>query len=715
MPWSGGITPRITVRRVTGTPRSAWRWVPPGEQATVGGHVIPGGLVYVGHHLGEPSLINPDLPVATSPGRTAVPGGGPTLAYHLLSAAVRSAYLEWLAGGRHADVPVGLVTLFCFGLERRLLLDDDPAVHRELPAITAEVRRLRITYGSRATALCNVLDHLLDLLELLTAPRQAPAGRPDRDTPTAVRTGLARFAAASAPLPADWARLWLRCHPTLTPRRSETDCPAEFDRLFTVRYHDRFGAGLILPSHGAGLRLRYRPANPVLVTTLVCRADLPDPLIEPLAGRPLVALRDEVAGALDPYRRWLDHFPQGRDSLAVVPMLPPELVDARHGRLGAFRVWAERRLDGQPRALIEVGEFREFWSSAAPERMAGEEAATLLAVLGRLGLGVEPDVRFGAAALAPGPAVLFRLGGPAAGRPSRSFRSAAAIARCAAAVASSAGLVEVCGPTGSTLLATTVDLAAALRLDPGEDLRLAARLGWLLTIRVDVDRLGRQTSMLTAAERETAGHYLIRVAGTADPVAGPATVAALIRIYRILGLPPELVFQRLHEHGTAGGRIVRPRAAAEITGLGGADEPVTVQPAGSHPIAYALPWAPAPPIGLQLDAALVREKERESRAAAALLRQIFDEGPPVVEEPQLPAEEPITGFDQAHGALLRALAVRSSWTRDEFVSLAAAHGVMPDGALDLLNEVAIDTVGAPVVEGGDTLTVADDILTELLK
>lgn len=687
--------------------------MPPGEQATVGGHVIPGGLLYIGQHLGEPALINPGLPVAASPGRTVVPGGGPELAYHLLSAAARRAYLEWLAGGRRADVPTGLVMLFCFGLERRLLLDEDSSVQREMPAIAAEVHRLRVTYGSGATTLRDALDHLLDLLELLTAPHQAPDSRPDRQTPIAVRTGLARYAATSTPVPADWARLWLRCQPSLTPRRSETDCPAEFDRLFTLRYRSRFVDGVIPPGSGAGLRLRYRPANPGLATTLVCRADLPDPLTEPLAGRPIVALRDEVAGALDPYRRWLARFPQGRDSLAAVAMLPTELVDARHGRLGAVRVWSERRLDGQPRAFIDAGEFREFWSSAAPERMASDEAATLLAVLARLGLGVEPDVRFGAAALAPGPAVLFRLGRPAAARPGPSFPSAAAIVRCAAAVASSAGPVDPRGPGGSAVLATTVDLAAALRLDPGEDLRLAARLGWLLTTRVDIDRLGRQTSMLTAADRETAGHYLVTVAVTADPAAGPATVAALIRIYRILGLRPGLVFQRLHQRSTTGGPRALPRPAAEITGLGGAEEPVLVQPGGNHPIGYALPWAT--PAGLHIDAALIREKETESDAAAALLRRIFDEDPPEAADPEPPAEGPVTGLDQAHGALLRALAVRSSWTRDEFVSLAAAHGVMPDGALDLLNEVAIDTAGAPVVDGGDTLTVADDILTELLK
>lgn len=725
------------------------QWIPPGERAAAGGHVIPGGLIYLGRHLTaesgsiEPALINPDLPVAVSVGRVVVPAGGPELAYHLLSPAARTAYLVWLAGGRRSDVPPGLVLLFCFGLERRVLLDgdDDPAVHRELPLLTAEARRLRVRYDDGGPALRSTLDHLIDLLELLTAAR-APAPAPGRTTTMAVRIALARFAAASAPVPAGWARAWLRHHPSLTPRSSEIDCPAEFDRLFALRYPDRFGRGLVPPGGGAGIRLRYRPASPGLSMALVCREDLPDTFLEPRSTRALSALRDEVAAALDPYRRWLARFPQGRDSLAAAALLPAELVEAHHGKLGAVRVWAERQLDGLPRTMVDAGEFWAFWSTAAPERMAAEEASAFLAVLALLDFGVEPDVRFGAPALTPGPATLFRLGRPAAGRPSARFPAAAAIARCAAAVASAARPVDPQGPIGAAVLATTADLAAALRLTPGEDLRLAARLGWLLTTRVEVDRLSRQTTTVTADEREIAGHYLITVALAADPVIGPAAVAVLTRLYRVLGLQPDLVFQRLHErsvggaptparpvpvarsgdsrqHGHGHGNVpAAPDEAAE------ADEPVVVQASGSGASGYALPWAvpatlaaPMPPeasgagAGVRLDPAVIEQKVAESSIAATLLSSIFESDQP----PDDGQAHPVPGLDPAHGALLHALAARPSWTWEEFASLASARGLLPAGALDLLNEVAIDTAGAPLVEGDVILTVSNDVLLELLS
>ncbi|MFV2019209.1 TerB N-terminal domain-containing protein [Micromonospora sp. LOL_023] len=786
------------------TELAAGRWSPPGEPVAVGGHVIPGGLIYVGRHLGsaagvEPALINPDLPAAASARSAADPGSGPALAYHLLAPATRAEYLAWLAGGRHTDVAAALIQLFCFGLERRVLVDADEhpsAVRRELPAITAEVRRLRGRYGAGGPALRGTLDGLLQLLELLTtvpaagelppASRPAVAGRdPDGhgSTTMAVRVALARFAAEATPVPADWALAWVRHHPSLPKRSAQLTCSTEFDRLFALRYRDQHGPGIVAPNDLPGVRLRYQPANPGLATTLVCREDLPDVLAEPRTTRALGALVDSVAADLDPYRRWLARFPQGRGSLAAATLLPPALVDAGHGRLGALRVWGERQLDGGPRVIVDAAEFWTFWSTAAPDRMARDEAAALLAVLGLLGFGVEPDVRFGAPALRPGPAMLFRLGRPMSDRPSARFPAAAAVARCAAAVVSATGPIDPRSAPAAATLATVGDLAAVLRLDPGEDQRLAARLGWHLATGVDVDRLGRQTARLTMAEREIAGRYLVLVAVAADPVVGPGVVAALTRIYRILDLDPDLVFRRLHERSVGGapGFVIAAQAAtaqltaAPVTAAAGStpagpssptgdagpaavrrcdepDGPVVVQAAEAVPSGYALPWAssgppPASPVtatapggrarpagGVPLDRAAVQRKIAESSRVSTLLTAIFDAGPaagqdsgpaagqdagpaPVDRGSAAPPEVeavPIPGLDPAHSALMRALADRPHWTREEFTSLAVAHRVLPDGALDVLNEAAIDAVGAPIIDGDAPLLVDNDVLLDWL-
>ncbi|MDT5034104.1 MAG: hypothetical protein QOC94_4275, partial [Actinoplanes sp.] len=149
-------------------------------------------------------------------------------------------------------------------------------------------------------------------------------------------------------------------------------------------------------------------------------------------------------------------------------------------------------------------------------------------------------------------------------------------------------------------------------------------------------------------------------------------------------------------------------------GAEGPDEPVVVQSGGHEPSGYPLPWAAS--TGLRLDRSLIRKKVADSGTAAALLNVIFDDEEVAGHDPRPPAEPPsaIPGLDRAHGALLHALGERGAWTRAEFESLAAAHGVLPDGALDALNEAAIDATGAPIVEGDGTLTLANDVLLELL-
>ncbi len=749
-----------------------WDWVPPGGQASAAGYHIPGGMIYVGRHVGapagetEPALINPDLPVA----RSAPPPSGRVLveapAYHLISPTARAAYLDWLAGGRRTAVPVGLVLLFCFGLERRVLLDagTDPAARRELPAITAEVRRLRARYGDGGgPAFRNTMDRFLDLLELLGTRRDVPdAAEPARPpasaderapAPMALRVALARFAATATPVPVAWARTWTRHHPSLALRAAQLRCPEEFDRLFTRRYLDRYGAGLVLPGDVPGIRLRYSPASPGLTTTLVCREDLPDVLSEPRSTRALGALVDGVAAALEPYSRWLARFPEGRGSLAAATLLPAELIDRDRGSLGALRAWAEAYLDGRSRAVVEAAEFAAFWSVTNPHRMARDEAAALAAVLALIGIGIEPDVRFGAPPPADGPAVLFRLE-PTAVRPDPTaiagsgarFRAAAAIARCVVAVVSAAGPVDPQGAVGARVLATVPELAMPMRLHPSEAPRLAARLAWLLATRVkpvapptggaersprsstvtmrEFDRLGRLTATLSEPERDIAGRYLVSVAAAADPAIGPVTVAALIRVYQILRLDQDQLFRRLHGHSLGTPPDEEPLRSD------GRDDPVVIRPADPVAGGYPLPWTTAPPPPaeaaptpreVRLDRTAIARKVTESAEVASLLPTVFDADGPAPPDPpgagpaaRADGTDQIPGLDRAHNLLLRVLAARHTWTRDEFAVLAGAHGILPDGALDVLNEAAIETAGAPLIDGDATLAVNDDVLQELL-
>jgi hypothetical protein len=720
-------------------------WVPSGRPVDIAGHVIAGGMIYVGGYFdgvtgrAAAELINPELAVAAA---STAGDPGPQPAYHLLSPAARGAYLDWHAGGRHSEVPAGLVLLFCFGLERRVLHDTghDPAVRDELPAIAAEVRRLHQRYAGSRPELSARLERLLDVLAVLAAPRRAPAGGPGpaATAPVPVRVALAGFGASATPVPVEWARLWVRHLLLPAPRGAQADCPEEFDRLFTLRYRAAFGPGLVPAGDSPGLRIRYQPANPGLSATLVCREDLPDALADPGSARLLTGLLDAVGAELEPYRRMVAQFPQARGSLAATALLPADLLDADRGRFGALRIWTEAQFDARPLAVVDGAQFAAFWSTAVPGRMARDEAAAFIGVLALLGVGVEPDVRFGAAVLGPGPVVLFRAGAPVwqrpaggygqappaaadADRPGPEFATAAAIARCGAALVAALGPVEPQGALWTRTLNGVADLAAVCRLSATHRSRLTARLGWLLVSGVDIDRLPRQVARLTSVDREVAGRWLVALAATVAPGFPPATVAVLTRLYRILGLDADLLFSRLHERSVAG-----PRVADSP------DEPVVVRAADPRRGGFTLPWsatrtADAPPATaaagvVRLDPATISAKLEESARVAGLLAGIFDTADGDLDTdtrsgpaPDAAPADLIAGLDGAHSMLLRALAEREQWTREKFAALAGAHGVLPDGALDVLNEVAIDTTGEAVILDGATLAVDFDILQELLR
>ena len=60
----------------------------------------------------------------------------------------------------------------------------------------------------------------------------------------------------------------------------------------------------------------------------------------------------------------------------------------------------------------------------------------------------------------------------------------------------------------------------------------------------------------------------------------------------------------------------------------------------------------------------------------------------------------LAGLDAAHSGLLRRLAAKTVWPRIEVERLAGELGLLPDGALEVINEAAFDRCGAPLRRRG---------------
>lgn len=559
---AGWLRDRRDERHLT---HDAGAWVPAGHEVVVAGYRIPGGLLYAGPGLAslsglvmEPALIDPRLPVDTArPDR-----GGAGLpywpSYGEIPPQTRAAYLEWLATGRdRPGVNVGFVFLYFYGLERRLWELIAAGEGGETPDVHDEVVRLLALYGAQPSFRRYGLD-LLDVLQALLAAGGAwnwtdtdpavliPDDRADLDRrglPLVVHMALAQLSGAGAPLPAGWAYAWWLRHPDTKPPLQLRRAPQEFRLLFLRRYAAAHGTGMVLAQRAPPLGLLYRPASPSFGGEMeLAFPGLPDAAT--LAGpyRALAKLAVDVAGDLDSYSRFVARRPDQKAGLAAAASMPADLFDDLYSRPeGDELVNLDRWLaalvpDGAALASVGAPELVARWPAATPGTLTKAENVALLQVLGRLGWGVEPDIRFGGAGLGRvNRVVLFRTGPRAPDAPSSVWTAAAVLLHLAVAVAAADGGVD---DVEKQALAAHIER----NLDLGEDdrRRLEARLAHLLLAPPGVAAVRRQLDAFGYSERKSVGEALVGIAA-ADGEVSPKEARQLERVFEMLDIPPEPV------------------------------------------------------------------------------------------------------------------------------------------------------------------------------
>ena len=704
------------------------RWVPPGETVRIGARSLPDGMLHVGtglpsvdeHRGAEPSLIDPALPLNDS----APDHSGERMDYwpsfSRIQPESRSAYLDWLASGRSdPNVGIGYVFLFFYGLERRLLHDTLPtgsassaSARSEQPKIIEEVERLLVTYGRHssyllyATALLDFIRARLPPESPLDSPREYPnlGNRP----PLEFRCQVAGFAERGTPLPGLWALAWVRLEPEIRLRTPAIRCRAEFEALFLIAYRDRFNDGLRLKTCKRRIQAVYQPASPSFRNAIAETIDLPD--VTSLVGprRQLEALVDECTDRLAPLSRWVGRNPDDRSNLAIAGLLPPELLaDFGPPAFGTFGATVESKLAGRDSAIAAATEILGDSLPASGKKQTKKAATESAHLLASAGFGMEPDVRFGGRTLTrEDQIVVFPLADGDPESPSEAYAAAALLMHLATMVAAADG--EISPEEVSEIRQHS---SSSPLLNAGESRRLAAHLKWLLANPPGVAGIKKRVEAMSAEQRQQAGRFLVGIA-CADGRIEPGEVKSLTKIYRLLELDPASVHQVLHE--VSGGE----RASAD---------PIQVIPPGPTGPEYSIPTTrpdaesreesakPQQKSG-RLDHASIRDKVVESAAVSAMLADIFADPEP---EPRAAvandAGQPsVAGLDGLHSGLLQKLATRDEWPRDEFEALAATHGLMADGALELINDAAFDACDEPLTDGDDPIVLQKDVLQELL-
>jgi uncharacterized tellurite resistance protein B-like protein len=706
-------------------------WIPAGQSIEVGGYLLEGGLLYVGRNQSlrndapEPSLIDPSLKINSARPDYAAQTFSYWPSYHRLSPEARAAYLEWLGHGRRdANVPIGYVFLFMYGLERRALTEiaNNPQITHEIPAIRSEMQEL-LALHQDDYSFQEYGSGFLDLLELI-----ALGGNPDYQFalpaltqhrwsfPFGMKVELGSLAADAKPVSAEWALAWAWFHQGTRIRTPATRCFPEFSTVFKILYTQAHGEGLIPKPTKRKLKVSYDPASAALSTADVTLEGISDVSESPTVTRELERLADQAQDALDAYSRFVGKNPTATSSLKAQALLPAEVLDTTSSTVDGLR--ALLKPAAATGTNLDAAVLISLWNGAALERLPKQESIQLCQLAEKLGYGLEPDPRFGGPALQSGHgAAVFAMSedGPQVASPE--FTTALTLTHLAIAVSKADGhVLEV---ETATLFS---HVESSLGLTSPERVRLEAHARWLGQSDVKLTGLTKRLASLTVGQRDSLGRLLVDIAAV-DGVVKPEEVRTIVKIYKLLGLDDSLVTSRLHQAVT-GAPLLR-------------DEPVTVRHAAPSAPGALIPPRPvsAPAArGFALDRASIDAKMRDTAAVSAMLADIFDEdtapvpagrrvaaapaeavSPAGTSQPDTPAVPLIAGLDVSHSQLFQLVTGQAEIGRDEFDAHCRPLGLLPNGALDTLNDAALELCDEPLFDGDDHLTINPYALEEMLR
>lgn len=679
-------------------------WLAKGRTATVHGFAT-GDFVYVGQKLAalsgsgvEPSLLNPSLPVDPSHANTSGAGMNYWPSYSSISSASRTAFLQWLAGGRKdPNAYIGYVFIFFYGLERRVyeFLQGRGSSADEVLSIAQEVARLLDVYAGSSGSFASYGGSLLDLVASIE-PRARDlatgSGRRESEPSQRLKVTLGQLSMAGKGIPAEHALEWVRS--TYSLNTPATRCAREFELLFHIRYAKQFGDGMVIKPGKAFIDLTYRPASSALEAVTLKQKQIPDVtvLARPLAK--LIALAQECSNALDAFSRFLGKFDDGRESLAAFALLPEELVEATASSdATSLASLVRARLDDKGRAHLAAGELLQYVRLAKPGKVSKNEALLLAQALEKLGYGIEPDIRLGGPVYdVDGRVVVFRRLPDCPSAASDEYAVATLLIRLGAMVSTADDAVS---QLERNLLERHIE--ERLRLTAGERQRLTAHLTWLLEADLGMTGLKRRLESLPQESRRAVGKLLVDIAAT-DGQVDAREMKILEKLYGLLELPSGDLYRDVH-------------VAQSMD-----DEPVAVVQPAATPTGFAIPPKPVPPASASgIDMERVRLKIAETRQVSTLLSSIFvDEEAPVAVVPAIAQANTIGTLDAAHSELLRRLAERQSWPRGEVERLAAELSLLPDGALETINDYAYAAADEPLWEDDDPVAINSKVAMELI-
>lgn len=688
-------------------------WIPASQVVTIGEFQIPSGMLYIGRKLRtqngsvENCLIDPSQYVANTNPDTAGQGMPYWPSYSSISPQCRLAYLQWLAAGKcDPGACIGYVFLYFYGLERRLILDNPG---NEAADLIAEVERLLGIYGDNhsfrgyATKLIEAAKFKSGGVPSSIEPVLGARGN---ELPLSIRAGVGHQLAAGKAIDADWMLAWYTASPERYLRTAATRCEKEFVALFRKRFAAKYPEGMKVTAPRRRLSCGYQAASATFSVALQGPlSDLPD--IVALSA-PLTAIDPIITSCMDdlaPYSRLIGRDPESRNTLRAAALLPADLDDNASGPMAQLSAFLED-LARAPAATVSLDILLSKLGVKTTEkgRIPKFELVMISDALARCGFAVEPDpLSAGNVLKGADKAVLFRAQAGAridAAKPS--YMAARTLVDIGALVATADGVFS-----GDEVQAIEGEIVRDPDLSEPERIRLLAYLAFLSKNPPSTRILTRFKDQ-PQEKRQALARLAVSVAA-ADGRLATDEVKLLEKIYRVLGLADGALY-------------------SDLQSFAASDEALPTVALADHEPSVAIPQPESRDRGkgIRLDPARLARTRTDTAKVSEILADVFsDDAPQVVEETVSTAEPandegPITacigwdlsGLSAPYARLLNELKGRDSISRADFVAMAQKQNVLADGAIETINDWAIERFDEPLIDEGDPIEIGFHLLVE---
>lgn len=711
----------------TPTP-TATRWLGKQEVCELDRFKIREPLLYFSPglcKLGEPSCLQAHLAVdGIVPNQTERLPHHPN--YAELSPRQRAFYLAWLATGRtQALKDIGYALLFFEGMERRVLIEN-----QDLSPVVKEVVRLLDTYTFSESfdgILGRFLSYSLARVGIGSLKEKWFQAVFERTRvlhdEQHLAVGLAWLHAWKRPLPVSWAlriaRLDARSPRSVVVERVAT----EFQDLFTKRYQKIYDRGMTLQVADQPREISYRPFNPSLLWS-VGSGTVRVPNVTGLPGQ-FTTLVEIWASCIDDLKKLSRVRDRDRGGATLTRQtydaLPDELkAQEEHPDQAHWDRLAADNLSEDGTVMVQVKQLAALERIAARPKLTAKQSLILAGTAEAVGFAIEPDFRITNRLYGWDDwVILFRTEEDRTLPTDSRYAETALLLEIGMFIAAADGEIH----------AHEVDqiityLESQFLLDSIDSRRLDALKRIFLKEPPSIRSVGlRLKSRLSQEQRESVGEFLVGVAASHGAI-DRREIQALRTAYRTLDVDEAKLTGLLDQFRSSGHEPVEVAVGVESASV---SELIPSRSPAETPVAGPSTIPKAQPAGLALNPRVLESLMRETDKARQFVGDwqadqagLTDsstrfETIRVGSEPEsLGSPRRFTGLDARHGCLLEAIGTRESWTWSEYVDLVKHHRLMPDGALDVVNEWAYDSIDDPLMERvGDRLVVRRYVLESL--